>query len=87
MEVLLEAGLDVADYGRREKQMHPKGLLDSDYGEARVVFEYGEHAGGCRIHVTELWIYNADEEGSASTETSTSKEPSPMPCNWDFDDA
>ena len=91
MEVLLEAGLDVVGYGRREDQTHPGGLVHSPYEErpmeARVYFEYGDHVNGCRIHVTEIWMYenewdsDPDEKEAASAETST------MPGTWDFDDA
>lgn len=80
MEILLEAGLDIADYGRQEEQLHPEGLLHSDQGEARVHFEYGDHVSGCRIHVTEMWLYGLDETTATSAETSA------MLCSWDFDD-
>ena len=83
MEVLLEAGLDIAEYGRREEQLHPEGLLDSDYAKARLYFEYGEHVGGCRIHVTEIWVFGPFNDcGTAATDAETAK----MPCSWDFDD-
>ena len=81
MEVLLEAGLDIADYGRREDQLHPEGILsDEEYGEARLVFEYGNHVNGCRIHVIEIWVFD-DEESDEEEETIASK----MPCSWDSD--
>ena len=83
MEVLLEAGLNIAEYGRREKQLHPEGLLQNIYGEARVYFEYGEHVGGCRIHVTEIWAFDPfNHYGKAATSAETAK----MPCSWNFDD-
>ncbi|KAL9064334.1 MAG: hypothetical protein Q9161_008934 [Pseudevernia consocians] len=81
MEVLLEAGIDIVDYGRREDLLHPDGLLYCDFGEARVLFEYGDHVNGCRIHVTEVWVYRDYENESTSAETST------MPGSWDFNDA
>ena len=81
MEVLLEAGIDIDEYGRREDLLHPDGLLDDLYGEARVLFEYGDHVNGCRIHVTEVWVYRDYENESTSAETST------MPGSWDFNDA
>ena len=83
MEVLLEAGLDIAEYGRREEQLHPEGLLYNEWGEARVYFEYGEDVGGCRIHVTEIWALDPyNHHGKAATSAKTVK----MPCSWDFDD-
>ena len=83
MEVLLEAGLDIAEYGRREEQLHPEGLLYNGFGEARVHFEYGEHVGGGRIHVTEIWVFDPDNKyGTAATCAETAK----MPGSWDFDD-
>ena len=83
MEVLLEAGLDIAEYGRREEQLHPEGLLHNICEEARVYFEYGEHVGGCRIHVTEIWTFDPfNQYGKAATSAETSK----MPGSWDFDD-
>ena len=83
MEVLLEAGLDIAEYGRREEQLHPEGLLYNEWGEARVYFEYGEDVGGCRIHVTEIWALDPyNHHGKAATSAETAK----MPCSWDFDD-
>ena len=92
MEVLLEAGLDIAEYGRREDQLHPEGIIDNCYGEGRVVFEYGSHVNGCRIHVTEIWLYDPDddeetdeEEWSDDEEATTPAEPSKMPCSWDYD--
>lgn len=78
MEVLLEAGIDITEYGRREDQLHPEGLLDVRYGEGRVYFEYGSHVDGCRIHVTEIKTYDPawiDDDA----------EPSTMPGSWDFD--
>lgn len=94
MEVLLEAGLDIAGYGRREDLLHPEGVFhQSFFGEARVVFEYGSHVNGCRIHVTEIWLYDPDddeetdeEEGSGDEEETTPAETSKMPCSWDSDD-
>ena len=83
MEVLLEAGLDIVEYGRREEQLHPEGLLYNIFGEARVYFEYGENVGGCRIHVTEIWVCGRfDRYQKAATCAETAK----MPCSWDFDD-
>lgn len=79
MEVLLEAGIDIAEYGREEDQLHPEGLLDNHYGEARVYFEYGSHVDGCRIHVTEIKTH-----GPAWKDDDA--EPSTMPGSWDFDD-
>ena len=79
MEVLLEARIDIADYGRREDRLHPEGLLSNLYGEARICFEYGGHVDGCRIHVTEIVTFDpawADDNA----------EPSTMPGSWDFDD-
>lgn len=78
MEVLLEAGIDIAEYGRREDQLHPEGLLDNRYGEARVYFEYGSHVDGCRIHVTEIKTYDPAWRDDDA-------EPSTMPGSWDFD--
>ena len=79
MEVLLEARIDIAEYGRREDRLHPEGLLGNLYGEARVYFEYGDHVDGCRIHVTDIMTYDPawkdDNAGSSA-----------MPCSWDFDD-
>ncbi|KAF6231115.1 hypothetical protein HO173_010615 [Letharia columbiana] len=40
MEVLLEAGLDIVAYGRREEELHPGGKICHSWGEARLVFEY-----------------------------------------------
>ena len=59
MEVLLEAGLDIASYGRREEVLHPGGVFVGRKGwaEVRVVFEYGSHVNGCRIHATEAWLF------------------------------
>ena len=83
MEVLLEAGLDVAEYGRREEQLHPEGLLHNIFGVVRLYFEYGEDVGGCRIHLTEIWAFDPhNEHGKAVTSAETAK----MPCSWDFDD-
>lgn len=85
MELLLEAGLDIVDYGRREDRLHPGGLFHGQWirlgFEARVYVEYGDHVGGCRIHVTELWVLDVTEEKITSTEKSR------MPGSWDFDDA
>ena len=78
MEVLLEAGIDIAEYGRREDQLHPEGLLENPYGEARVYFEYGSHVDGCRIYVTEIKTYDPAWEDDDA-------EPSTMPGSWDFD--
>lgn len=78
MEVLLEAGIDIAEYGRREDQLHPEGLLENPYGEARVYFEYGSHVDGCRIHVIEIKTYDRDWKDDDA-------EPSTMPGSWDFD--
>ena len=96
MELLLEAGLDIADYGRREERLHPEGYLELWGGEARIIFEYGSHVNGCRIHVTEVWVfdpYDFDSEEEAESaedddreEEATSAEASAMPCSWDFDD-
>ena len=83
IEVLLEAGLDIEEYGRREEQLHPEGLLHVNIGEARVYFEYGEHVGGCRIHVTEIWQFDPfNEYGKAAT----CAEDETMPGSWDFED-
>ena len=86
MEILLEAGIDIEKYGRREDELHPKGffigdLSDRNHTQARVIFEYGDHVDGCRIHVTEIWLCDRDGERATSVETST------MPGSWDFDDA
>lgn len=81
IEILLEAGLDIAEYGRREDELHPEGLLVGRYGEARVYFEYGEHVRGCRIHVTEIWLCNRTRKRPTSAKASK------MPGSWDFDDA
>ena len=83
MEVLLEAGLDLADYGRREDQLCPEGVVVLNGGEARVVFEYGSHVNGCRIHVIELWVF--DPENDDREEEATSAEAPAMPCSWNFD--
>ena len=56
LEILLEAGLDIAEYGRRQDQLHSEGLLRNPAGEMRINFEYGDHLGGCRIHATEVWL-------------------------------
>ena len=86
MEVLLEAGLDIADYGRREDQLHPEGVLKCWFGEARVVFEYGSHVNGCRIHVMEIWMFDwFDDDESDEEEETTPAETSEMPCSWDSD--
>ena len=83
MEVLLEAGLDIAEYGQREERLHPEGLFYDRFGVARVHFEYGEHVGGCRVHVTEIWAFDPDKDyGTAAT----CAEPAKMPCSWDFED-
>ena len=83
MEVLLEAGIDIAEYGRREEQLHPEGLFYNSCGEVRVYFEYGEDDGGCRIHVTEIWAFDPlNVYGKAATSAEIAK----MPCSWDFDD-
>ena len=81
MEILLEAGLNIAEYGRREDKLHPCGLFHYQCGAARVYFEYGEHVRGCRIHVTEIWL--CDEPGKISSNAKAST----MPGSWDFDDA
>ena len=81
MELLLEAGIDIVDYGRREDLLHPDGLLYCGFGQARVLFEYGDHVNGCRIHVTEIWVYDMYKEKSPPAKTST------MPGSWEFDDA
>ena len=100
MEVLLEARLDLVDYGRREDRLHPEGLVNTKVYEfcieARVYFEYGDHVSGCRIHVTEIWKYEIDTSDSytydsdmtdSNEEEVTSAKISTMPCSWDFDDA
>ena len=79
-EVLLEAGLDISEYGRREDRLHPEGLFDNDFGQARFKFEYGDHVDGCRIHVTEIWRYGRFSSNATSAETAK------MPCSWDFDE-
>ena len=81
MEILLEAGLDVADYGRREELLHPEGLSCSEYGQACIYFEYGDHVSGCRIHVTEVWIFGHPDEEAPPTLTSEK-----LPGTWDSDD-
>ena len=95
LEILLEAGLDIAEYGRREDQLHPEGLLHSPVGELRIIFEYGDHVGGCRIHATEIWmvdpeIWMVDPDYKVHDfdveEESTAAEHSSMPGRWDFDD-
>ena len=83
MDVLLEAGLDIAEYGRREEQLHPEGLLVNKYAEARLYFEYGEHVGGCRIHVTEIWVLDRNNHYKTAA---TGPEIAKMPCSWDFED-
>ena len=80
-EVLLEAGLDTTEYGRREDSLHPEGLFDNEFGQARFKFEYGDHVDGCRIHVTEIWRYGRIR-GKATEADTTAK----MPCSWDFED-
>ena len=86
LEVLLEAGLDIADYGRREERLHPGGvfLVCVGWGEARVVFEYGSHVNGCRIHVIEIWVF--DPYDNDREEKTGSAEVPAMPCSWDSDD-
>ena len=84
MEILHEAGIDIAEYGRREHQLHPDCLLHNSRGQARIYFEYGEHVDGCRIHATEIWMY--DHYGVKPKKTMAA-ESSTMPCSWDFDDA
>ena len=92
MEVLLEAGLDLRDYGRKEDQLHPEGLLTCACGEessivACVYFEYGDHVNGCRIHVTELLVLNPHKIDVLDTgEEATSAEHPRMPGTWDFED-
>ena len=94
MEVLVETGINVAEYGRREDQLHPEGVLpwkwEEVYGEARVVFEYGDHLDGCRIHVTEIWKeHDLDDESATlgeDDESSTYGDTSAMPCSWNSDD-
>lgn len=91
MEILLEAGLDIADYGRREERLHPEGILSGPWGEARVHFEYGDHVSGCRIHVIEMWVFDPPVYGNtvygSDRETeATSVEASTMPCSWNVDD-
>ena len=84
MEVLLEAGVDIADYGRQEDQLHPEGIFGGSMGEARVVFEYGSHVSGCRIHVTEVWVFDFDDD-DLEEEVESAEAPA-MPCSWDFDE-
>ena len=84
MEVLLEAGLDIADYGQREDYLNPEGIFDEAWGVARVVFEYGNHVSGCRIHVTEVWLLDPDDD--YRKEEPTSAEAPTMPCSWGSDD-
>ena len=79
MDVLLEAGLDIVAYGRREEQLRPGVILCRTF-EARVAFEYGDHVNGCRIHVTEIWVAGVNKVKAVSAGTST------MPCSWDSDD-
>lgn len=81
MEILLEAGLDIAEYGRREDELHPEGLLFGANGDARVYFEYGEHVSGCRIHVTEVWLCDDTVKKGSNAKAST------MPGSWEYDDA
>lgn len=88
MEVLLEAGLDIVDYGRQEEQLHPEGILSDFWGGASIFFEYGDHVSGCRIHVTEIWVYGPDEDrihDLDSEEEATSAQNSTMPGGWDFE--
>lgn len=80
LEVLLEAGLDIVAYGRREEELHPRGIICHPWGEWRLFFEYGDHVNGCRIHVTEIWVADPNKAKAVSAETST------MPCSWDFRD-
>lgn len=87
MEVLLEAGLDLLDYGRKEDRLHPEGLLANEYGEARVYFEYGDHVNGCRIHVTEFWVLDPHRIDDLDTgEEATFAEHPRIPGTWDFED-
>lgn len=88
MEVLLEAGLDIVDYGRREDRLRPEGLLLFGYGQARICFEYGDHVSGCRIHVTEIWRYDPERKvhDVDSEEKAISAESPKMPGRWDFED-
>lgn len=81
MEVLLEAGLDIAKYGRREDELHPIGLFRFQHVGARVYFEYGEHVRGCRIHVTEIWLCDDTVKKGSNAKAST------MPGSWECDDA
>ena len=85
MEVLLEAGLDIADYGRREERLHPGGISvgSNAWAEARVIFEYGSHVNGCRIHVIEIWVFEPEDDDRK--EEAESAEPLAMPCSWDSD--
>ena len=87
MEILLEAGLDLAEYGRREEELHPEGFLTYFRVDARVRFEYGDHVNGCRIHVTEIWLYGPGIKIRApeNEEESTSAEISTMPGTWESD--
>ncbi|KAM0798555.1 hypothetical protein BDR22DRAFT_891172 [Usnea florida] len=84
VEVLFEAGLDIADYGRREEQLYPEGVVVFIGGEARVVFEYGSHVNGCRIHVVEVWVFDRDHR--VRQQEATIAEAPAMPCSWDSDD-
>ena len=89
MEVLLEAGLDIVDYGRQEEQLHPEGILSDFWGGASIFFEYGDHVSGCRIHVTEVWVYDPKLKrihDLDSEEEATSAQNSTMPGGWDFEE-
>ena len=86
MEIILEAGPDTVDYGRREDQLHPKGIVNFRLGEARINFEYGDHVSGCRIHATEIWISDWGSDEDEDEDESTSAEASAIPGGWDFED-
>ena len=87
-EVLFEAGLDITEYGRRKKEIYPGGLLQCGWGEARILFEFGEHVDGCRIQITETWLYGLDnrEYDFNNKKEPTSTGNSKMPGGWCSDE-
>lgn len=81
MRVLWEAGLNLEEYRVEEERLNTEGLFYHPIAEGRLVFEYGEHVNGWRIHVVELWSGDWYSNEEFSTTGSA-----PMPCILDFDD-
>ena len=77
LEVLGEAGLLEA-YGKEKELQYPGGHTFNSYGgRIEIMFEYGKHVHGCRIHL--LGVCNADQQPTTNS-TSTSSEM--MPGSW-----